>query len=82
MAEHDLRGVAFPKLDEFQRAAMGRCPLTVLKRYRDGDRLFEAGARDYKNFNVKTGTVDIVDESGETPKTIAVNGPRQITVDA
>ena len=35
MAENDLRAVAFPKLDETQLASLERCPLTVLKRYRD-----------------------------------------------
>ena len=43
MAEHDLRAVAFPKLDEAQLAALGRCALTKLKQYRKGEKLFEAG---------------------------------------
>src|SRR5438876_10260197 len=30
MAEHDLKGLAFPRLDEAQMAAMRRCPLTTL----------------------------------------------------
>jgi thioredoxin reductase (NADPH) len=81
MAEHDLRGVAFPKLNESHMAALGRCPLTALKRYRDGDKLFEAGARDFKFFIVQSGTVEVVDESGDTPKTIAVHGPGEFTGD-
>jgi thioredoxin reductase (NADPH) len=40
MAENDLRGVAFPKLDATQLASLERCPLTVIKRYRDGEKLF------------------------------------------
>ena len=82
MAEHDLRSVAFPTLNESQMAALGRCPLTALKKYRDGDKLFEAGARDFKFFIVKSGTIDIVDESGDTPKTIAVHRPGEFTGDA
>ena len=82
MAKHDLRDVAFPKLDESHMAALGRCPLTVLKRYRDGSKLFEAGARDFKFFIIKSGTVEIVDESGDTPKIIAVHGPGEFTGDA
>ncbi len=82
MAEHDLRSVAFPTLNESQMAALGRCPLTALKKYRDGDKLFEAGARDFKFFIVKSGTVDIVDESEDTPKTIAVHRPGEFTGDA
>ena len=65
MAEHDLNSAAFPKLDEAQMAALGRCPLTTLKRYRDGEKLFEAGDRDFKFYVVKSGEVEIVDESGE-----------------
>ena len=46
-------------------AALGRCPLTKLRRYRDGEKLFEAGDRDSKFFVVKSGEVEIVDDSGE-----------------
>ena len=81
MAEHDLNAVAFPKLDEAQMASLERCPLTTLKRYRDGEKLFEVGDRDCKFFVVKSGEVEIVDESGETPKTIAVLGPGEFTGD-
>ena len=59
MAEHDLHSVAFPTLDEAQMASLGRCPLTTLKRYRDGEKLFEAGDRDFKFFVVKSGSVEI-----------------------
>ena len=81
MAEHDLQSVAFPKLDEAQMAALGRCPLTKLAQYRDGEKLFEVGDRDFKFFVVKSGEVEIVDESGETPKTITVHGPGEFTGD-
>jgi thioredoxin reductase (NADPH) len=72
MAEHALHDVAFPTLDEAQIAALGRCPLTTLQQYRDGEKLFEVGDRDFKFFVVKSGAVEIVDESGETPKTVTV----------
>jgi thioredoxin reductase (NADPH) len=81
MAEHDLHSVAFPKLDEGQIASLGRCPLTTLKRYRGGEKLFEAGDRDFKFYVVKSGEVEIRDESGEAPKTIAVLGPGEFTGD-
>ena len=81
MAEHDLHAVAFPTLDEAQIAALGRCPLTTLKRYRDGEKLFEVGDRDFKFFVVKSGEVEIVDESGETPKTVTVLRPGEFTGD-
>ena len=81
MAEHDLQSVAFPKLDEAQMAALDRCPLTKLPRYRDGEKLFKVGDRDFKFFVIKSGKVEIVDESGETPRTIAVQGPGEFTGD-
>src|ERR1700730_10647995 len=81
MAEHDLEAVAFPKLDEAQLAALERCPLTVLKRCRDGEKLFEAGDKDFKFYVVKSGAVEIVDESGEKPKTIRVHQPGEFTGD-
>src|SRR4029434_8117916 len=79
MAENDLRAVAFPKLDETQLASLERCPLTVLKRYRDGEKLFEAGQRDCNFYVVKSGQVEILDESGETPKVITVHQPGEFT---
>ena len=81
MAEHDLQSVAFPKLSDAQMAALGRCPLTKRQRYRDGEKLFEAGDRNLKFFVVKSGKVEIVDESGEKPKTITVHGPGEFTGD-
>jgi thioredoxin reductase (NADPH) len=75
MAENDLRAVAFPKLDEAQMASLERCPLTVLKQYRDREKLFETGQRDCSFYVVKSGQVEIVDESGKTPKIITIHGP-------
>jgi thioredoxin reductase (NADPH) len=40
---------------------------------------FEAGQRDWNFYVVKSGEVEIVDESGETPKTVTVHGPGQLT---
>ena len=81
MAEHDLRSVAFPKLDESQLAALDRCPLTKLAQYRDGEKLFKAGDRDFKFYVIKSGKVEIGDESGDSPRTIAVQGPGEFTGD-
>ncbi|MGZ3302703.1 MAG: cyclic nucleotide-binding domain-containing protein, partial [Isosphaeraceae bacterium] len=81
MAEHDLQSVAFPKLNKAQMAALDRCRLTRRQHYRDGETLFKVGDRDFKFFVVKSGKVEIVDESGETPRTIAVQGPGEFTGD-
>src|SRR5262249_44983915 len=63
-------------------AALGRCAEASLKRYRDGDKLFQAGDRDVKFFVVKSGQVEIVDKSAETPKTVTVHGPGEFTGEA
>jgi len=52
MAENDLRAAAFPKLDETQIAALGRCAEVSLKQYRAGEKLFEV-AGDVRSGSVK-----------------------------
>ena len=79
MAENDLRAIAFPTLNETQLASLERCPLTVLKRYRDGQKLFEAGQCDCNFYVVKSGAVKILDESAEMPKTITVHRAGEFT---
>ena len=51
----------------------------MLKRYRDGEKLFEVGDRDFKFFVIKSGHIEIMDESGDTPKTVVVLGPGEFT---
>ncbi|MGH3639642.1 MAG: FAD-dependent oxidoreductase [Mycobacterium sp.] len=79
--EHDLRGVAFPKLDESQLTILDGCPLTRQARYRAGQTLFRVGDRDCTFFVIKSGEVEIVDESVDPPRTIAVHGPGEFTGD-
>ncbi len=43
------------------------------KHYRDGETLISVGDRDLKFFIVKSGEVEIVDYSGDAPKTIAMH---------
>src|SRR6185436_19630239 len=81
MAEHDLESVAFPTLTDQQIARLARCAGATLVCYRDGEKLFEAGDRDFKFFIVKAGSIAIVDESSDVPKTVAVHGPGQFTCD-
>lgn len=73
MAEHDLRSIAFPTLDEAQIAQLGRCTATASKSYRDGQTLFAVGERDFKFHVIKSGTVEIVDYSGDVQKTVAIH---------
>src|ERR1700737_2683797 len=79
--KHNLEEVAFPKLDASQMDVLGRCPLTKLKRHYDGEKLFEVGQCDCKFFVVKSGKIEIVDESGETPRIVRVHGPGEFTGD-
>jgi thioredoxin reductase (NADPH) len=79
MAEPTLQSAAFPTLDEAQIAELGRCTAAASKLYKDGQTLFAVGAHDFKFFIVKSGEVDIVDHSGDEPKTIAVHRKGQFT---
>src|SRR3954451_22726330 len=81
MFDQDLRSAAFPKLDGGRMAALGRCPLTTTRRHGDGEKLFEAGDRDLSFDVIKSGSVEILDESGEQPRSIVVLGPGEFTGD-
>jgi CRP-like cAMP-binding protein len=79
MAEHTLRAVAFPRLDDSQIAQLARCTDATVQRYDAGQTLFAVGERDFKFFVIKSGEVEIVDPAGDTPKTITVHGPGEFT---
>ena len=81
MAEHNLEAIAFPRLDEGQIATLARCAETNRKRYRDGEILIRSCERDFKFFVIQSGAVVIVDESGDTPKTVRVHLPGEFTGD-
>ena len=73
MAEPDLRSVAFPTLDEAQVADLARCTDAAPRSYRDGQTLFAVGDRNFKFFIIKSGEVEIVDYSGDGPRTVTVH---------
>src|ERR671915_508658 len=79
MPTSDLQAAAFPKLDDRHMSALENCAKTVVRRYRRGEKIFRAGDREFKFFVIKDGEIEILDESGETPKTIAVLRPREFT---
>ena len=54
MIDQDLHAAAFPRLDKAQLAALEGCPLSKLKHYRAGEKLFEAGQRDANSYVVLT----------------------------
>ena len=81
MVEQTLQSVAFPTLDEAQVSEFGRCTMATSKRFRNGETLIAVGDRDFKFFIVKSGEVEIVDHSGDTPKTVVIHGKGQFTGD-
>ena len=81
MAEHNLHSVAFPTLDQSLIDDLSRCSSVTTKTYRDGQTLFSVGDRDFKFFIVKSGEVEIVDHSGDQPKTVTVHLKGQFTGD-
>src|ERR1700720_3612515 len=81
MAAQDLNAMAFPKLTEAQIAQLGRYAGAPPKKFRAGETLFRCGDRDSKFFVIKAGEVEIVDDTGDEPKTIRVEGPGEFTGD-
>jgi len=81
MAEQTLQSVAFPTLDDTQVSEFARCTMAISKRFRDGETLIAVGDRGFKFFIVRSGEVEIVDHSGDTPKTVAIHGKGQFTGD-
>jgi thioredoxin reductase (NADPH) len=81
MAEYDLHSIAFPTLDEAQVARLSACTAAVPRSYEDGQTLFDVGERDLKFFVVKSGGVEIIDHSGEAPRTLVVHRAGQFTGD-
>jgi thioredoxin reductase (NADPH) len=81
MSENNLESVAFPTLNESQIQELGRCTDAAARTYRDGETLFAVGDRDMKFFIVQSGEVEIVDYSGDQPKTVTIHRPGQFTGD-
>ena len=81
MPDNDLHSTAFPKLDQTQLAGLGQCSFTRRKHYQDGEALFRTGERDPRFYVLIAGKVEVVDESGDAPKTVAVHGPGEFAGD-
>jgi thioredoxin reductase (NADPH) len=79
--EHTLFSVAFPILDEAQIAQLVSCTKVSPKRCKDGQTLISVGERNLKFFIVKSGEVEIIDCSGDEPKTLVVHHKGQFTGD-
>ena len=81
MVEHTLHSIAFPVLNEDQIAQVANCTTVAPRHCRDGETLISVGDRDLKFFIVKSGEVEILDYSGDEPKTIVVHGNGEFTGD-
>jgi thioredoxin reductase (NADPH) len=81
MDEHNLQSVAFPTLDETQISQLARCTDAAPKLFRDGQVLFAVGQRNMNFFVVKSGEVEIIDRSGDEPKTVTIHRQGEFTGD-
>ena len=81
MAQQNLRYIAFPVLDEAQIAAAAQCTAMAPRQCRDGETLVAVGERAFKFFIVRSGEVEIIDDSGDEPRTITVHGKGEFTGD-
>ena len=81
MAAQNLEAIAFPKLDDEQIARLGRYAGASPKKFRAGEALFHAGDRDAKFFVIKSGEIELVDDTGDKAKTIRVLGAGEFTGD-
>jgi len=81
MANFELHEIAFPTLTDIQIAQLGSCTAASLVTYAAGDVLVHFGDRDFKFFVVRSGEIEILDQTGETPKTIAIHGRGEFTGD-
>lgn len=81
MAVQQLDAIAFPKLDEEQMAKLGRYAGVAPKKLRAGEALFRVGDRDSSFFVIKSGQVELVDDTGDQQKIVRVLGTGEFTGD-
>ncbi len=74
-----LQELAFPTLDEANMRTIAK--VAHPKTFRDGDKLFQAGDRDFKFYVIRSGKVEIVDSTGDAPQIVATHGPGAFTGD-
>jgi thioredoxin reductase (NADPH) len=81
MVAHSLEELAFPKLEAEQVAELARCTRVTLQRYEHGTTLIDVGERDFPCHVVTRGAIEILDVSGDEPKTLTVHEPGNFTGD-
>ena len=80
-ADDSLTAAAFPRLSPEQIQKLVDSTGARLEQRRAGEKLFEAGDRDFAFFIVESGEIEILDESGDAPKAVAIHGPGEFTGD-
>jgi thioredoxin reductase (NADPH) len=81
MAVQQLDAIAFPKLDEEQMVKLGRYAGVAPKKLRAGGALFRVGDRNSSFFVIKSGEVELVDDTGDQQKIVRVLGAGEFTGD-
>jgi thioredoxin reductase (NADPH) len=81
MPEQTLQSVAFPTLSDAQIREFEAGTGAVSRSFRDGEVLIAVGDRDFKFFIVKAGEIEILDHSGERPKTVTIHRKGEFTGD-
>jgi thioredoxin reductase (NADPH) len=81
MAENTLHTIAFPTLEETRISEFVRCTKAAPRLYRNGETLFAVGDRDFKFFIVTSGEIEIIDYSGDEPRTVTIHRKGQFTGD-
>ncbi|SIO62382.1 thioredoxin reductase (NADPH) [Singulisphaera sp. GP187] len=81
MASHDLHAAAFPALSESQISSLAECTEAKLTRFQDGQALFKVGARNSQFFVVKSGQIEVRDESGDMPRILTVHSRGEFSGD-
>ncbi len=71
--------VAFPRLTDRQIGTLSK--YAKRRHFRDNDVLFEAGVSPATFFVVLSGAVEILDHSGDEPRTVVVHQPGEFTGD-
>lgn len=77
--QHETEEVAFPKLSAEQIDKLEE--YATIRQYAGGETLIAAGETDFKFFVVKTGAVEVVEESSGQQRTIAIHEEREFTGD-
>ena len=81
MAQFDLHEIAFPTLTDKQVEQLGGCTGVTISKHPAGDVLVQVGDRNFRFFVIRTGEIEILDQSGDEPTTIAIHGPGEFTGD-